>query len=325
MLPVAITIDTEYSSGLYRSGVGRTCEDNFARCIQCQTKTGAVGIGYQMDVFDRHGIRGVFFVDPMPALVWGTDSVRRVVQPILERGHEVQLHLHTEWLEFAESSPVGKRTGQNIADFSLADQRVLIGYALEQLMLAGVPTPIAFRAGNYGANDDTLGALSELGIAIDTSFPPGIANSRCAISLGAEDMFPARHFGIVELPIGAIAGKGNGRRHAQLTAMSLWELRSMVNHAVACDWPALVLVSHSFEMMNRKRGTANRIVQRRFERFCEWLPSMPAVRTIGLGDKEFVKHVSTVNLPPKPHLLPHAPLRTMSRMGEQLAANLLYG
>ena len=59
------------------------------------TPDGEVGIEYQMDVFDRHGLKAVFFVDPMPALVWGVEAISDVVGPIVARGHDVQLHLHS--------------------------------------------------------------------------------------------------------------------------------------------------------------------------------------------------------------------------------------
>ncbi len=325
MLPVLITIDTEYSSGLYRSGVGRDCGENFARCIACDTPSGAVGITYQMDLFDRHGLKGVFFVDPMPSLVWGNQAVRRIVQPILERGHDVQLHLHSEWLELAEHNPLGTKTGRNLADFSLADQRILLDYAIGQLLEAGAPAPVAFRAGNYGANDDTLTALAELGVAIDTSFAPGLAQSDCAISLGREALLPLHHRGTLELPIGAIAARQGGRRHAQLTAMSLWELTAAVDHARRAGAPAFTLVSHSFEMMNRKRGIANRIVQTRFERLCHWLAEQADITTADFRDAAFLARIAAPDAHIKSELLPHNPMRTMLRMGEQAAANLLYG
>jgi hypothetical protein len=118
-----------------------------------------------MDVFERHGIKAVFFVDPMPALVWGTAAIEDVVGPIVVRGHDVQLHIHTEWLELAgDANPLGMRTGMNIKDFGVEEQCVLLDYARGVLIAAGAPGPVAFRAGNYGANDDTLRALAQLGI-----------------------------------------------------------------------------------------------------------------------------------------------------------------
>lgn len=325
MLPLLFTIDTEYSSGFFADGSARAWEENFVRCVACKVKTGEeVGIFYQMDILERHGLRGVFFVDPMPALVWGTEAISRIVKPILERGYDVQLHLHTEWLRFAERNPVGSRTGHNLADFSLNEQSVLLDYAIEQLMAAGAPAPLVFRAGNYGANDDTLRALSKKGVCFDTSFPPGILSSACEISLALDDVFPVPCQGIVELPIGAIDGRGGKRRHAQLTAMSAWELISALKHAKLFNWPTFVLVSHSFELMNRKSGVANRIVQRRFEMLCEWLAGQSEICTADFRQSDFIKGILAPEMNRQAMLLPHNAVRELFRIGEQALANLVY-
>src|SRR3546814_9494722 len=41
--------------------------------------------------------------------------------------------------------------------------------AADMLVRAGAPEPVAFRAGNFGANDDTLRALDALGFLFDSS------------------------------------------------------------------------------------------------------------------------------------------------------------
>src|SRR3546814_3257986 len=109
-----------------------------------------------MDMLERHGLTGVFFVDPMPALVYGPKIIAEIVRPIVARGHEVQLHIHTEWLRFARFNPAGKLTGRNIGDFPLSAQKKLIGLARAILVCAGAPEPIAFRAGTFGPTDDPL-------------------------------------------------------------------------------------------------------------------------------------------------------------------------
>jgi peptidoglycan/xylan/chitin deacetylase (PgdA/CDA1 family) len=325
MLPVIISIDTEYSAGLFARGTVPDCAGNFARSIACETPEGDVGIFYQMDVFDRNGLKGVFFVDPMPALVWGNDAIKRVVQPIIERGHHVQLHLHTEWLEFAEKNPLRSRTGSNMVNFTQADQEVLLSYAMEQIELAGAPRPVAFRAGNYGANDDTLRALAKLGIRYETSFSPGLATSACRIGLEPDVLLPVLHKGVVELPIAAIDGPGGTRRHGQITALSLRELKAAVRHAREENWPLLMLVSHSFELMNRIKCIPNKIVQRRFENFCEWLGSRKRVRVTDFRDPDLLAEIRRGEEDPTAELLPHNPLNTVLRMGEQAVANTLYG
>ncbi len=317
MLPVLITIDTEYSAGLYARGTGADRAVNFDRTIACRSSRGEAGIFYQMDVFDRCGVKAVFFVDPMPALVWGQQAVDAVVQPIIARGHEVQLHCHTEWLAFADRSPLPGRTGLNIKDFTLPEQRVLLEWGLDRIEQAGAPRPIAFRAGNYGANDDTLRALADLDLLWDSSFPAGLTGSLCEISLRMGDCRPASHRGMREFPVSAIAER-SGWRHAQLTAMSFSEMRAAISHAARTNWPGFCLVSHSFELYNRETGRPNALLCRRFEKLCEWLGASNEAKGAGFGDLDPDVSGGEVSL------LPHHFARTGLRMAEQFAANTVF-
>ena len=320
MTALYITIDTEYSFGLARRMGGGGRAENFASAIIGTTPSGPLGIHYQMDRFDAHGIKAVFFVDPMPALVWGTEAIADIVGPIVARGHDVQLHLHSEWLEIAGSAnPLGTRTGGNLRLFGFHDQCTLIDYARGVLTAAGAPAPVAFRAGNYGANDDTLRALAELGIAYDTSHCPGIAVSECEISLGPDDRQVQRHCGTIEVPIGCIAAPGGRLRHYQLTALTDGELLAALRHAVRAGQSQVTMVSHSFELLSRDRSRANRIVQRRFDRFCAGLAKVP-----GLTSATYAANLPEVDaVSPTP--LPHSQLRTLRRYAEQALGNALYG
>ena len=320
MTALYITIDTEYSFGMARRMGGGGRAENFASAIIGATPTGARGIHYQMDRFDAHGIKAVFFVDPMPALVWGTEAIADVVGPIVARGHDVQLHLHSEWLDLAgRANPLGTQTGGNLRDFGFDAQCTLIDYARAVLMAAGAPAPVAFRAGNYGANDDTLRALAELGIAFDTSHCPGIAISECRISLGSNDRQVQRHCGTIEVPVGCIGAGGGALRHYQLTALTDAELLAALRHGVRERQQQVTLVSHSFELLSRDRQRANRIVQRRFDRLCAGLGQVPGLTSATYADSP--PQIETT--PPAP--LPHSPLRTLRRMAEQALGNALYG
>lgn len=317
MLPVLITIDTEYSAGLYARGTGTNRMVNFNRAIACRSARGEAGIFYQMDVFDRCGVKAVFFVDPMPALVWGQDAVDAVVQPIIARGHEVQLHCHTEWLAFADQSPLPGRSGLNIKDFSLEEQQVLLEWGLDRIEQAGAPRPIAFRAGNYGANDDTLRAAAKLGLRWDSSFPAGLVGSMCDISLPIGDCRPVSHCGMQEFPASAIAARG-GWRHGQLAALSYAEMRAAITHAARDGWPGFCLVSHSFEFYNRETQRPNALLCRRFEKLCEWLGSSDQAEGAGFADlaPDFRGKELT--------LLPHHIARTGLRVAEQFAVNTVF-
>lgn len=321
MTHLYITIDTEYEPDFTARNGPDSRRENFARSIECATAEGSVGIGYQLDTFDRHGLRGVFFVDPMPALLWGVAAIEDVVRPIVERGHDVQLHLHTEWLALAgESNPLPGRTGDNLKDFTFDEQCALIDYAMRTLRAAGAPRPVAFRAGNYGANDDTLRALAELGVPYDTNHCPGYPGSACEIGLGAEDRRPVRRHGTIEVPIGCVGDILN-LRHAQLTALSSRELLAAIEHARDHAVRNFTLVSHSFELLSRDRTRINRIVKRRFERLCEGLSAMSGVSTATYALNPPVVIPSARVRP----TLPASLGRTAFRMAEQAVVNALYG
>jgi hypothetical protein len=317
MTAVYITIDTEYSAMFALRGRAEA----FARSIRCEAAGGDVGVEYQMNVFDRHGIKAVFFVDPMPSLLWGVEAIADVVGPIIARGHDVQLHLHTEWLALADNgNPLGERIGNSIADFHFEDQCRLIDLARTTLMAAGAPAPVAFRAGNYGASDETLRALAAAGLRYDTSHCPGIAESLCEISLGSGDRRPVLHEGMVEVPIGCIAASGGGLRHAQITALSSDELLAAIRHARDEQVATFTIVSHSFELLSRDRTRTNRILRRRFERFCAGLAQLAGAKAATYADAPpMIAPTSTAPV------LPHRIFRTGRRNAEQAVANALYG
>lgn len=319
MTGVFITVDTELSVGRYLRGLGpheNLCESVFGVCGE-----GTFGILHQIRRLDAYGLKAVFFVDPMPAQVFGLDIIKRVVAPILEAGHEAQLHIHTEWLPYMSIDPVDGRRGTSIRDFDYGDQRALLEMARGLLMAAGAPPPLAFRAGNYGANDDTLRALASLGIRYDTSFNPGYAGDRPRISLPPAAVEPMLHHGVVEFPISCIADRPGGFRHAQLCALSAWEMRDALRHAASSGQRYFTLVSHSFELLSRDRQRANRTVVERFERLCAFLAD-PAnnlgVLTYGQLDPAALGQAGQVERLP-PNLL-----RTAHRMGEQLLSSLRY-
>lgn len=323
MTRVFITIDTEYSSGLYTGpGVADRAE-NYARSIGCITPDGPAGITHKLALLRQYGQKAVFFVDPMPALVWGVAAIEDIVGPIIEAGQDVQLHCHTEWLGIAGAANplVSGRSGRNIADFPFEEQCELLNFARATLMAAGAPAPVAFRAGNYGANDDTLRALAAIGIAYDTSHCPALTDGACRISLGPEDRDPVLHHGVIEVPAGTIGTIGGGQRHAQITALTLAEMLAAIRHARGAGRESFTLVSHSFELINRRRLSVNRIVRSRFSGLVRTLATMRGVETGTFAD----------NPPPltalagKSQPLPASTVRTGMRMAEQLVSNTLYG
>lgn len=315
---IFITIDTEMSLALYQQGW--SAKDNMASSIFGVCASGSYGISYQMDQLEKYGLTGVFFVDPLSSLLFGQELLNDIVEPILTRGHEVQLHIHTEWLEFLPDNPAGNLLGHNIGDFPLDIQIMLLGLAEEKLQAAGAPPSIAFRAGNYGANDDTLRALHRLGIAYDSSFNASYLGEECRITLPANTTILTEKLGMKVLPVGAIMDTPTTQRHAQVCALSSWEMRDALDHCGTSEQPHFVTVTHSFELLSRDRMRLNAAVQSRFESMCSHIAKHPE-----LESGSFNQLATTAEEAPTTNaeLLPPFLIRRLTRIGKQALYRLV--
>lgn len=313
---VLITVDTELSAG--RQARGWSARDNFLASITGRTPSGDFGVGWQLDRLEQWGLKGVYFVDPMPALVHGIQIIADIVGPIVARGHEVQLHIHTEWLEWAKESPVGARRGRNIGDFDAADQRVLLAYARDALIAAGATPPSAFRAGNYGADDRTIAVLDALGFAWDASVNPAYLARECRVRADAGMIGPERRGGVTLVPVAGIEDRPGRFRPAQICALSAAEMRAGLAHAARSGHPSFVIVSHSFEMLSRDRRRPNRMVMARFEAMARAIASNPMLRSAGFAG------LSPTQAPPGARRLGASRWRTAARQAAQAWSTLRY-
>ncbi|MFM9853743.1 MAG: polysaccharide deacetylase family protein [Sphingomonadaceae bacterium] len=319
MTKVLVTVDTELSALLHQRGL--TPRQNFASSILGQCKAGEFGIGWQMDRLEAAGLKGVFFVDPMPALVYDEAIVANIVAPIIARGHEVQLHIHTEWLEWAKASPVGTRLGGNLADFSLEDQVTLLTCAADLIERAGAPRPTAFRAGNFGANDDSLRALAKIGLRWDSSVNAAYLNQGCKIGCDAGQIDPIARHGVIEVPVSGLFDRPGRMRPAQICALSTREMRAALSHAASQGQDPFVIVTHSFEMLSRDRSRPNGSVMARFVAMCHTIAEHPALESAGFDDLDVAlaePHVQTTSR------LEPSLMRTAARMAEQALATWRY-
>jgi hypothetical protein len=320
MTAALFTTDTELSFMLHRRGLDPI--ENMRIAVMGEVSDGAWGVGYHMRRLDAHGLKGVFFVEALSARLFGIDILKRVVAPILEAGHEVQLHLHTEWLRWIEKDIVGEARGTNIADFSFDDQRRLLESAIDALVEAGAPRPTAFRAGNYGANNDTLKALAVLGLKHDSSYNFPYLDDGCRIEAPDELNQPVDLDGVVEVPITHFEDYPGHARALQICAASLSEFQAVVGQAIAQGRPTVVAVSHSFELLNLKRTRANRMLLRRFDDVCALLQEkrsdIASATFRDLIDID-LRHYADA---PKP--LTSNPVRTAWRMIEQSVGSYFY-
>jgi hypothetical protein len=87
---------------------------------------------------------------------------------------------------------------------------------------------------------------------------------------------PREIYGVYEFPISFFRDRPGHYRHLQLCACSIHELTNSLCMASERGWYSQVLVSHSFELIKRRKQTrkpalVDWIVVRRFEQLCRFL------------------------------------------------------
>jgi hypothetical protein len=275
-LRVLLTVDTEFwpSRPDFTARLTRDLlrpEEEFRRDILGETPRGAFGVPFQLELLGAHGLRGVYFVEALAASVVGPETLRRTVELIQGAGQEVALHLHTEWLRVEPNRILPGRRGANIRDFTLEEQRALLGRAKANLIAAGAKTPTAYRAGNFGANWDTLRALRDLDIRFDSSYNASLLGRACDMPGPVAHLHAFQRDGLWEIPVSCYEDRPGRLRHVQVGACSFPELVHALDQAWRRGWRHFVVVSHSNELLSHRRDGPNRIVVDRFRRLCEHL------------------------------------------------------
>ena len=324
MLSVFLTVDTEvwpFTPNWRDSLLSREVEQD----IYGVTSDGEFGLTFQIDLLNEYGLKAVYFVESLFASAIGLEPLSKIVRVIQDRGQEVQLHLHTEWLDKLAKPILPGKIGRHLKNFSRDEQTLLIAEAARNLEACGAHKLCAFRAGNYGANFDTLHALARNGIGFDTSHNTCYLNSTCSMPTPEPLLQPKEILGVYEFPISFFCDYPGHYRHAQLCACSSGELENSMLQAWNKGWHSYVLVLHSFELVKRrgapgKRALPDRLIIKRFRRLCRFLAdNRDKFRTAVFS--ELSRDSIPVSLPTRP--LRSYPHLTVRRIAEQLIGRVV--
>lgn len=307
---VFLTIDTEFAWRHHAAGLD--VETIYQRSLE----PAGVGLRYQLDMFARHRLKVCFFVDPMPAMVFGLEPIKRMVDTILAVGQEIQLHLHPNWSGARPGDRGASYARFQMHEYDRDEQRTLIEGARDLLIAAGAPAPIAFRAGGYAANDDTLQALAALGFVYDSSHN-GAEPAESRTGLAPRQIAPLKAH-LIEVPVTVVGDRPDSWRTFQLCALSDREASAALAHAAAAGHSAVTIVSHGFELANRHGTAANRVHVRRFENLCRLLDERRDIMpTVHFADRPDLA-LGCDDVPLRANAL-----RRRWRQAEQLWSNLI--
>ena len=176
--------------------------------IHGKTGSGEWGLWRILDIAERHGVQITVFLDYAERDLWG-EGVLDAGREVLRRGHDLQLHLHPEFLAPSRFEAVGAAPVGAVADMSPLQARVAVDAVFEAHDEAGGGGLAAFRGGGYHVNDVLLSALRAAGVTADSSYLPA-RHRGAAKGLSARDDRPFLwRNGVTELPIGTVPGFRN--------------------------------------------------------------------------------------------------------------------
>ena len=273
MLKVFFTVDTEIWCGGW-DDLDRKFPEAFQRYVYGPTSQGNYALPMTMEILNDHGHKGVFFVEPLFAARFGLAPLQELVGLIQEAGQEVQLHMHTEWVDEVRDGtlPAINEKQQDMRQFSQSDQSNLIGAGLTLMRSAGAQPMNAFRAGNYGLNLATMAALAENGIDFDSSYNAAADIGVADVAPGEILTQPKRFDSVTEYPVTVYRDRGgNSLRLFQLNACSFSEFARILTTAADLGWESVVIVSHNFELLNQRKDRPDPLVVRRFRKLCHYL------------------------------------------------------
>ena len=155
-----ITVDVEALPG--RSERSENAVENliFGRFGNGQS----YGIERLCNIFDIFGIRATFFVDYSTCILYGDDGIFKAAEFLKKRGHDVQLHVHSEvlvrnkhWqhnpLLFPSFENLNKDIARDCLEFCIEKFQINLGYL-----------PCIFRPGGMKLSFEMYEAVKQVGI-----------------------------------------------------------------------------------------------------------------------------------------------------------------
>ena len=250
---VIFTVDVE----------GHVGQDPVNRLIYGITKGGkGRGIDLLMDLLDEFGVKGLFFVDMAEAWDYGEEKVIDVLNHINRRGHNTGVHIHPDHMADPDR--------RFLHEYSREEQYDIIRKCTELYKEALGKRPEVFRAGGYGADQNTLEILAGLGYKADFSQFYGQKN--CHIDPPCASIRPRKlDNGISEIPVTVFRSFSSpfySRTDKIDASQPFWEYRRVMRdfrNGIYGD--IIVMFAHSFSMLDwRSRPDSPRFSSSKYRR-----------------------------------------------------------
>jgi hypothetical protein len=275
---LVITIDVEAGPHL-QSG------DYVDRLVWGRFGAQPVGIGRMMEIADRLGKRLTFFVDFCEVLKYPGEFAH-ITRHILDHGHDLQLHAHTQFLTDAFWTQRGLPPIRLSLDrYDQAHANALMEFLVQSATSMGGRHPVAFRGGAFRYNRWILEAMVQHQVPLSFNYnlkTPHQSNNHHNVGLFRWSN------GIIEVPM-SYAEVRDKLREFEFSSTSATDFgdRDLVRDYMDKYYSEfgrngiLVMLMHSWSFLNRKKRGQNDFYYEyldqnlagNFERFLGSLPN----------------------------------------------------
>jgi hypothetical protein len=248
----------------------------------------ALGIPLITGELGRAGLAATFFVEPFGSSFFGEAGLGEVCRFLLAEGQDVQLHAHPVQRRIDWHTRGLPRPPDDMAAYGTGAQVAMLREGMAILERCGVPPGalVAFRAGNFGAGNDTWRAMAAVGLRVSSNFNLCYLDKSCRIlwPRPANGLFDTQ-LGVYELPITNFADRRGHFRHLQVSAVSFPEMRHALLEAARLELADVTIVTHPFEYFRvdsdaDQTGRPNALNIERLRQLCGFLAARTDLFTV---------------------------------------------
>lgn len=170
------------------------------RLIWGITPEGECGVRRICRVLSEHKLKATFMVDMVGCLLHGDDSIAPVVDYLLTEGHDVQVHLHSEWLVRLWKLFPGVHHPVGMHELDSVVSRAALDFSIHKFRSLTGNDPIVFRSGGCHFNRHTIEAARAAGFRALSNFNADRHAGIWKVAGAAACNEPFDWGGIVEIP-----------------------------------------------------------------------------------------------------------------------------
>lgn len=241
------------------------------------------GIGMICDICEEFNYRATFFLDVYEHSFYGKDKISEVAKYLDGRGHDVQLHTHPAWYRDVRDSSEIQSMKAASSCFpaerywmymnTLEEQIEIVRHGKELLEEWLKKPVVAHRAGAYALNQETLTALKENNIFIDSSMHYKHPNCQITWTKNAT----IEKDDILEVPVTGVDSNrflnllvfskkmGGGFRNTDINWLPLEGLIFYADEAIRNNLSSMNLFLHSYSLVSFNNN------------FTNWAPNIAAI------------------------------------------------